>query len=129
MYSCYVYGLSPNRRLNRTYLKNPADFAGAHVSFSYRKPLVSAEQNKTCCCHLSQFSKARRNLLRGCYDHMAPSILGRSAHKQINTGDCSIKRKTKNGKRVALQSHFVFRSDAEKTKNGLLYRFSFSLIY
>ena len=37
--------------------------------------------------------------------------------------------KTKNDKRVALQSHFAFRSDVEKTKNGLLYRFSFSFLY
>ena len=36
----------------------------------------------------------------------------------------------KNKKRVALQSHLVFRSDAAKRKTlNLLYRFSFSFLY
>ena len=124
MYSCYEYGLSPNRRLNRTYLKNPADFAGAHIPFSYRKPLVSAEQNKTCCCHLSQFSKARRNLLRGCYDHMAPSILGRSAHKQIQgTVASNGKRKTENGWRCSRISLSVLMQRKRKTVCCTVFRF------
>ena len=42
---------------------------------------------------------------------------------------CNVSRGCENEKRVALQSHFVLRSDAEKTKNGLLYRFSFSFLY
>ena len=32
----------------------------------------------------------------------------------------NVARGSENENRVALQSHFVFRSDAEKTENGLL---------
>ena len=52
------------------------------------------------------------NLVR---PQIAPNVRGRLAHKTKKMP------KTKNEKRVALQSLFVFRSDAVKTKKGLLY--------
>ena len=51
--------------------------------------------------------------LQRAFEETAPNVRGRLAHKT--------KKDAENEKRVALQSLFVFRFDAVKTKKGLLY--------